>query len=102
MHMGSARVSTKEQTLDLQLDALKLAGCETIFHDVASGATSERKALDRLLTHVREDDVVVIWKLDRLGRSLTHLVAVVTTLLEQGVGLTSRQDPLDTTTAQGG
>jgi DNA invertase Pin-like site-specific DNA recombinase len=101
MHFGYARVSTKEQHLDLQLDALKGAGCEMIFHETASGAKTERQELDRLLSQVRKGDVIVVWKLDRLGRSLKHLVEVVTTLMEKGVGLKSLQDPIDTTTAQG-
>jgi DNA invertase Pin-like site-specific DNA recombinase len=101
MYIGYARVSTKEQHLDLQLDALKGAGCETIVSETASGAKTERKELDRILSQVRKDDVMVIWKLDRLGRSLKHLVEVVTTLMEKGVGLKSLQDPIDTTTAQG-
>ncbi len=101
MHIGYARVSTKEQNLDLQLDALKGAGCETIFHEIASGAKAERQELNKLLAQVRKGDVIVIWKLDRLGRSLKHLVEVVTTLMEKGVGLKSLHDPIDTTTAQG-
>ena len=101
MQIGYARVSTKDQHLDLQLDALKSAGCDTIFSEIASGATADRQALTTLLAQVRTGDVVVIWKLDRLGRSLTHLVDVVTTLMAKGVGLKSLQDPLDTTTAQG-
>jgi len=101
MHIGYARVSTKEQHLDLQLDALKDAGCETIYTETASGAKAERQELDRLLSQVRKGDVIVIWKLDRLGRSLKHLVEVVTTLMEKGVGLKSLRDPIDTTTAQG-
>jgi DNA invertase Pin-like site-specific DNA recombinase len=101
MYLGYARVSTKEQTLDLQTDALKQAGCEIIFHDVTSGAKTERRELDRLLAQVRQGDVIVIWKLDRLGRSLKHLVDVVTMLMERGVGLKSLHDPIDTTTAQG-
>ncbi len=80
MHRGYARVSTREQTLDLQTDALERAGWETIFHEVASGTQTERKELERLLAHAREGDVVVIWKLDRLGRSLTHLVPAGTAL----------------------
>jgi len=101
MRIGYARVSTKEQHLDLQLDALKDAGCEIIFHETASGARSERQELAKLIAQVRKGDVVVIWKLDRLGRSLKHLVEVVTTLMEKGVGLKSLHDPIDTTTAQG-
>ena len=101
MYLGYARVSTKEQTLDLQTDALKQAGCETIFHDVGSGTKTERKELDRLLGQVREGDVIVIWKLDRLGRSLRHLVEIVTMLMEKGVGLKSLHDPIDTTTPHG-
>jgi DNA invertase Pin-like site-specific DNA recombinase len=101
MHIGYARVSTREQTLDLQTDALEQAGCETIFYEIARGAKTERKELERLLSHVRKGDVVVIWKLDRLGRSLKHLVEVITQLSEKGVGLKSLQDPIDTTTAQG-
>ena len=101
MHIGYARVSTKDQNLDLQLDALKGAGCETIFPETVSGAKAERKELDRLLSQVRKGDVIVLWKLDRLGRPLKHLVEVVTTLMEKGVGLKSLHDPIDTTTAQG-
>ena len=101
MQIGYARVSTKDQHLDLQLDALKSAGCETIFSDIASGAQTARQELTALLAQVRTGDVVVIWKLDRLGRSLPHLIEVVTTLLAKGVGLKSLHDPLDTTTAQG-
>lgn len=101
MHLGYARVSTKEQTLDLQLDALRQAGCERIFQETVSGATAERPELAALLAHVRPGDVIVIWKLDRLGRSLTHLVEVVGTLMARGVGLKSLQDPIDTTTAHG-
>jgi DNA invertase Pin-like site-specific DNA recombinase len=74
MHIGYARVSTKEQHLDLQLDALKSTGCEMIYPETASGAKAERQELDRLLSQVRKGDVIVIWKLDRLGQSLKHLV----------------------------
>ena len=101
MQIGYARVSTKDQHLDLQLDALTRAGCETIFSETASGVKAERHELTKLLAQVRKGDVIVIWKLDRLGRSLTHLVDVVTTLMAKGVGLKSLQDPIDTTTAQG-
>ena len=101
MTLGYARVSTREQSPALQLDALREAGCERIFQETASGAKAERPELARLLEQVREGDVVVVWKLDRLGRSLGHLVVLVGELLERGVGLRSLRDPVDTTSAQG-
>ncbi|MCY1290409.1 hypothetical protein D9M69_406320 [compost metagenome] len=101
MKIGYARVSTRDQNADLQLDALKRAGCERIYQDTASGAKSARPELDKLLTHVRSGDTVVIWKLDRLGRSLKHLVELVGELAERKVGLQSLNDPIDTTHAQG-
>ena len=101
MTFGYARVSTREQSPALQLDALREAGCERIFRETASGAKAERPELARLLEQVREGDVVVVWKLDRLGRSLGHLVAFVGELMERGVGLVSLRDPVDTTSAQG-
>jgi len=101
MKIGYARVSTKDQNLSLQVDALKKEGCERIFKEKISGTKSERKELASLLSQVREGDVIVIWKLDRLGRSLRHLIDTVANLLEQGVGLKSLNDQIDTTTAQG-
>lgn len=101
MKVGYARISTKDQSLDLQLDALKQAGCEKVYQDIASGAQSERRALIEMLNNLRKGDIVIIWKLDRLGRSLKHLVELVTTLMKKGVGLKSLNDPIDTTTAQG-
>jgi len=101
MKLGYARVSTREQHLELQVDALKRAGCERIYQDVASGSKTARPALDELLNQVRAGDVLVIWKLDRLGRSLVHLVELVGDLARRKVGLVSLNDPLDTTTAQG-
>ena len=101
MRMGYARVSTKDQSLDLQVDALKDAGCEQVFREVASGAKTARPALDDLLSRLRAGDVLVIWKLDRLGRSLKHLVTLTADLLEREVGLVSLNDPIDTTTPQG-
>lgn len=101
MKFGYARVSTKEQNLDLQMDALKKAGCKDIFHEVVSGAKTERVELNRLLSTLRKGDVIVIWKLDRLGRSLKHLVLLIHELIEKGIGLQSLNDPIDTTTAQG-
>jgi len=101
MKYGYARVSTKDQNLDLQMDALKKSGCEKYFMDVASGAKADRPELQKMLNEVRKDDVVVIWKLDRLGRSLKHLVELVETLSTKSVGLKSLNDPVDTTTPQG-
>ncbi|MNB83990.1 hypothetical protein PS726_04712 [Pseudomonas fluorescens] len=101
MKIGYARVSTRDQKADLQVDALKQAGCELIFLDTASGAKSARPELDKLLANVRAGDAVVIWKLDRLGRSLKHLVELVGELAERKVGLLSLNDPIDTTHAQG-
>lgn len=101
MKMGYARVSTRDQKADLQLDALKQAGCDYIYQDTASGSKSARPELDKLLTHLRAGDTVVIWKLDRLGRSLTHLIELVGNLAERNVGLQSLNDPIDTTHAQG-
>ena len=101
MRVGYARVSTKDQNLDLQVDALKKAQCEQIFQEVASGAKTARPVLDDLLSRLRSGDVLVIWKLDRLGRSLRHLVTLTHELLERKVGLISLNDPIDTTTAQG-
>lgn len=101
MKIGYARVSTRDQNLDLQVDALKAAGCERVYRDVASGAKSARPALDELLSQLRAGDVLVIWKLDRMGRSLKHLVELVGKLMERKVGLLSLNDPIDTTSAQG-
>ncbi|EMF8486820.1 recombinase family protein, partial [Proteus mirabilis] len=95
MKIGYARVSTKDQTVDLQLDALKQAGCERIYQEVASGAKTARPELDRLLVDIRTGDTIVIWKLDRLGRSLKHLVELVGKLAERKIGLLSLNDPVD-------
>jgi DNA invertase Pin-like site-specific DNA recombinase len=99
--IGYARVSTQEQHLDLQLDALHHEGCEPIYQEQVSGAKTDRPELDKALAYLRAGDTLVIWKLDRLGRSLTHLIDVVTALMAKGVGLKSLHDPIDTTTAQG-
>ncbi|ESQ09869.1 MAG: resolvase [Thiohalocapsa sp. PB-PSB1] len=101
MQIGYARVSTREQSFDLQVDALHKAGCEKVLQEVVSGAKAERPVLDALLADLRPGDVLVIWKLDRLGRSLRHLVELAGTLMERGVGLRSLNDPIDTTTPQG-
>lgn len=101
MLLGYARVSTKDQNLDLQLDALLSHGCERFFTDTVSGAKTARPGLDEILKEARAKDVIVIWKLDRLGRSLKHLVELVAELNERDIGLRSLNDPIDTTTAQG-
>ncbi len=101
MKLGYARVSTKDQHLELQIDALTKAGCEKIYQDIASGARTERPALNEMINNLRPGDVLVIWKLDRLGRSLNHLISVVNGLMEKKIGLQSLHDPIDTTTAQG-
>jgi len=101
MQIGYARVSTREQSFDLQVDALHKAGCEKVLQEVVSGAKAERPVLDAVLADLRPGDVLVIWKLDRLGRSLRHLVELAGTLMERDVGLRSLNDPIDTTTPQG-
>lgn len=97
---GYARTSTADQNLYLQLDALKAFGCTSILQEQVSAA-KERPVLKKLLTALREGDTLCVWKLDRLGRSLTELVAVVTDLQKRGVHFVSLQDHLETTTAQG-
>lgn len=101
MKIGYARVSTKDQNFDLQVDALKKAGCGKIYKEVVSGAKSDRVVLNDLLRNLRPEDVLVVWKLDRLGRSLKHLVELVNDLIEKNVGLLSLNDPVDTTSSQG-
>jgi DNA invertase Pin-like site-specific DNA recombinase len=101
LKLGYARISTKDQNFDLQIDALQKSGCSKIYQEVVSGAKSERKELTAILEHCREGDTIVVWKLDRLGRSLRHLVELINFLSEKKVGLISLNDPIDTTTAQG-
>src|SRR5579871_804862 len=101
MLIGYARVSTQDQKPELQLDALKQAGCEEVFVEKASGAQRERPELAAALRHARKGDVLVVWRLDRLARSLSHLIKTVEDLEKRGVGLRSLTDPIDTTTPQG-
>lgn len=101
MKIGYARVSTKDQSLSMQVDALKQAGCIKIHEEIASGAKTARPVLDEIIRNLREEDTLVIWKLDRLGRNLAHLIHLTTKLIEKKVGLISLNDPIDTTTAQG-
>lgn len=101
MLIGYARVSTEDQKLRLQRDALKEAGCEKFFREKLSGASKVLPERDKLLAFARKGDVVVVWKLDRLGRSLRDLLDVVNTLKERGVGFRSLQEAIDTTTPAG-
>lgn len=101
MIYGYARVSTGDQTTDLQRDALEKAGCDRIFMDVASGAKTHRPELDHMLDLLREGDTVVVWKLDRLGRSMQNLVDLMTTFDEKGVQFRSLTEAIDTSTPGG-
>lgn len=101
MKIGYARVSTKDQNLALQKDALEKEGCERIFEEKISGKKANRPELQKLLEQLRAGDVVIIWKLDRLGRSLRDLVDLVQQIQEKGAGLKSLHDHIDTTTPQG-
>lgn len=102
MLIGYARVSTEEQNLAPQLEALRRAGCHHIFHDEGlSGASISRPALNQALTRLSPGDVLVTWKLDRLGRSLAHLINIIAELSERGVGFRSLSEAIDTTTAGG-
>ncbi len=101
MDVGYARVSTGEQTLALQLDALAKAGCGRVFEETASGAKADRVVLADVLGYLRAGDTLVVWRLDRLGRSLGHLIATVAELAERGVGFRSLTERIDTTTPGG-
>ena len=101
MKLGYARVSTTDQTLDPQLDLLRGDGCEKFFTDVVTGMSEERVGLSALLREARKGDVIVVMKLDRLGRSLKHLIDVMGELEKRGVGLKSVSEGIDTTTSGG-
>src|SRR5712692_1347963 len=101
MLIGYARVSTQDQTLNLQKDALEKIGCSKIFTDTISGATTERKGLAEAVGYVREGDSLVVWKLDRLGRSLKHLIETITALNNRKIGFKSLTENIDTTTSGG-
>jgi DNA invertase Pin-like site-specific DNA recombinase len=99
--VGYARVSTADQNLDLQSDALAGAGCSRVFMDTASGSLVDRPQLTACLDYVRDGDTLVVWRLDRLGRSLPHLIDTVRALADRGVGFRSVQEAIDTTTPGG-
>lgn len=101
MNIGYARVSTLDQNLDLQKDTLEKAHCEKIFEDIASGAKSDRSGLQAAIDYCRSGDTLVVWKLDRLGRSIRHLIETITHLEKKGVGFKSLQESMDTTTSGG-
>ena len=101
MLIGYARVSTLDQSPALQLDALKAAGCDRIFEEKASGAKEDRPQLMRALDHMRPGDVLVVWKLDRLARSIKQLVSLLEDLNRRGIGFRCLAPSIDTTTPEG-
>lgn len=101
MLIGYVRVSTNDQNTDLQRNALNCAGCELIFEDKISGTKSERPGLKKLLRTLSAGDTLVVWKLDRLGRSMRHLVVLVEELRERGINFRSLTDSIDTSTPMG-
>jgi DNA invertase Pin-like site-specific DNA recombinase len=101
MFIGYARVSTQDQSLNLQTDALIRAGCKEIFEDVVSGFKSNREGLEKLLKYVRSGDTIIVWKLDRLGRSLKNLIELIQFFNDKNIGFKSLQENIDTTTASG-
>ena len=101
MLVGYARISTHEQTLDLQRDALTAAGCDHIFTDTASGSSTDRPGLGEALSYARSGDTIVVWRLDRLGRSLRHLIDTITALSERGIQFRSLRESIDTGSSGG-
>jgi len=101
MKLGYCRISTHEQNLQLQKDALKKEGCEKIFEDIISGAKEERTGLNELLSHLRKSDILVVWRLDRLGRGLRHLIQLINELEEKGIVFKSLTENIDTSTPSG-
>lgn len=101
MKIGYARVSTLEQNLDLQIDALKKAGCEKIITDEISGSVADRPGLEKLKEILRKNDTLVVWRLDRLGRTLKNLIEWINMLDEQEIGFKSLQESIDTTNSSG-
>ena len=101
MLIGYVRVSTSDQNLDLQLDALKQVGCDRIYKDIASGAKADRVGLAEVLKYIRSGDTLVVWRLDRLGRSLRHLIDTINQINDQGSYFRSIQESIDTSTSGG-
>jgi DNA invertase Pin-like site-specific DNA recombinase len=101
MKIGYARVSTEDQNLDLQLDALNKAGCELIYQEKISGSKKERPELQKMLIHLRAKDTLVVWKLDRLGRSLRDLLTIVNNLQDKGINFQCLQEGFNTDTSGG-
>lgn len=101
MRVGYARVSTQEQTLDLQTDALQQAGCDRVFTDKVSGMKAHKPQFELMMSYLRAGDTIVIWKLDRLGRSTRGLIELVEGLSQKGIHLVSLNDPIDTTSPGG-
>ena len=101
MKVGYARVSTTDQNIDMQMDALRRENCREIFQDHASGIKSDRDGLARALEFMREGDTLVVWKLDRLGRSLKHLIDIINLLNEKGMYFKSLQESIDTGSSGG-
>lgn len=99
--IGYARVSTRDQTADLQRQALRAAGCDLVFEDTVSGASRSRGGLDQALTQLAPGDVLVVWKLDRLGRSMQHVVNTVLDLDARGIGFRSLTEAIDLTSSTG-
>jgi DNA invertase Pin-like site-specific DNA recombinase len=101
MKIGYARISTHDQNLSLQKRALKKAGCRKIFTDIKSGASSDRVGLNQAIEYLRKGDALVVWRLDRLARSLKNLIEIITALQNKKIGLRSLQENIDTTTSGG-
>ncbi len=101
MLVGYARISTQDQNLHLQNDALQKAGCDKIFQDIASGAKSERQGLTEAINFCRSGDSLIVWKLDRLGRSIRNLIDIINLLQQKNIGFKSLQENIDTTTSGG-
>lgn len=99
--IGYCRISQDEQSLDLQEDALRDAGCQKFFSDIASGARTDRPGLAAALEYARKGDIICVYRLDRLGRSLSHLLSIIQQLDERGIGLQSLCESLDTSSAGG-